>query len=263
MGIIHTTLMCHAPIVVPAVGGDRGSDCATTTAAMRTAARRLVAASPDVLVVLSPHTPRLHDAWGVVEGGRVGGDLSAFRAPGAAVSLPAAVDGRERLHQLAPRHGVHLARLRPQPLDHGAIVPMWFVQEAGWHGPTIVIGLPWEEGGAHHLGALLAKAAGTERWAVLASGDMSHRLIPGAPSGYHPRAASFDAAFVERLRAGDLVGAGRVDPALREIAAEDVVTTVQVAAAATDFRADHHQVLAYEGPFGVGYCEAVLFSEAP
>lgn len=263
MGIVHTTLMCHAPIVVPAVGGGRGSDCATTTTAMQAAADRLVRASPDVLVVLSPHTPRAHDAWGVVEGDRVGGDLSAFRAPQASVSLPASVEGRERLHELAPRHGVRLVRLRPQPLDHGAIVPMWFVQQAGWRGPTIVIALPWEEGGAHHLGALLKEAAGDGRWAVLASGDMSHRLIPGAPSGYHPRAASFDAAFVERLRAGDLLGAGRVDPALREIAAEDVVTTVQVAAAATDFRADHHHVFAYEGPFGVGYCEAVLFSEAP
>ncbi|MCA9491714.1 MAG: hypothetical protein KC621_17405 [Myxococcales bacterium] len=263
MGIVHTTLMCHAPIVVPAVGGDRGADCAVTTAAMRAAAQRLVRASPEVLVVLSPHTPRARDAWGLVEGDRVGGDLSAFRATGTTVSLPAAAEARERLHQLAPREAVRLVRLRPQPLDHGAIVPLWFVQEAGWCGPTIVVALPWEEAGAHQLGALLARAAGDQRWAVLASGDMSHRLIPGAPSGYHPRAASFDAAFVERLRAGDLVGAGRLDPALREIAAEDVVTTVQVAAASTGYQADHHEVLAYEGPFGVGYCEAVLFSEAP
>lgn len=263
MPIVHTTLMCHAPIVVPAVGGSRGSDCLQTTTAMRAAAARLVEARPDVLVVVSPHTPRVPDAWGVVDGERVEGDLGSFRAPQAAVSLPAATVPRARLHQLAQHQGVRLARVRPQRLDHGAVVPLWFVQEAGWAGPTIVIGLPWEEGGAHELGALLAEAAGAERWAVLASGDMSHRLVPGAPSGYHPRAASFDSAFVDRLQEGDLLGAGHIDPTLRELAAEDVVTSVQVAAAATRFRADHHQILAYEGPFGVGYCEAVLFSEAP
>jgi aromatic ring-opening dioxygenase LigB subunit len=261
MSIPIAALMCHAPIVVPAVGGDRGADCATTTAAMRAVAGRLVGHRPDVLVVLSPHTPRARDGWGVLEADPVRGDLSAFRAPRERVELPGAPEARARLHAEALRQGVRTAHLAPQPLDHGAMVPLWFLHEAGWRGPTVVVALPWLDLDAAVFGRVLRDAAGDERWAILASGDMSHRLLPGAPSGYHPEARAFDAAFVERLRARDLRALSTIDPALRELAAEDVVTSAAVAAAAVDHRADGCEVLAYEGPFGVGYCEAVLFEE--
>lgn len=262
MSLPITALMCHAPIVVPAVGGERGQDCLATTEAMAEVARRLVAAAPDVLVVISPHTPRAEGAWAVVDGPRIHGDLGAFGAPGARVDLPAAEAFRERLHAEAPRHGAPTVRLRDRPLDHGALVPLWFVCQAGWRGPTVVIALPWVGAEAPMGRALAALAEGPERVAILASGDMSHRLQPGAPSGYDPRARAFDAAFVEALRRGDLRGATRPDPLLRELAAEDVVASVTVAAAAVDWRTDGLRVLSYEGPFGVGYCEAVLFEEA-
>lgn len=263
MSLPITVLMCHAPIVVPAVGGDRGADCASTTTAMTRVAQRLVAQRPDVLVVISPHTPRADQAWAVVDGPRIRGDLSAFGAPQAAVDLPAAESFRERLHAAGSRHGAPTVRLRDRPLDHGAMVPLWFVHQAGWRGPTVVIALPWEEGREAAMGRLLGELAaeGPERVAILASGDMSHRLQPGAPSGYEPRARVFDAAFVDALRRGDLHTATRPDPALRELAAEDVVASVTVAAAAVDFRTDGLEVLFYEGPFGVGYCEAVLYEE--
>lgn len=250
-------LMCHAPIVVPAVGGARGTACVATTAAMRAVAARLVAARPDALVVVSPHTPRAERAFGVLGGDRLRGDFGAFGAPGARVDLPPAPEVRQAL--LATGLAAPLAE---RPLDHGASVPLWFVQEAGWSGPTAVLALPWTEGGEAATGEALARAAAGARWAVLASGDMSHRLRPGAPSGFHPRAADFDAAFVARIRAGDLRGAVAVDPGLREVAAEDVVASVALAAGAVGFRSDGHELLAYEGPFGVGYCEAVLYEEA-
>ncbi|HEX4353594.1 MAG TPA: AmmeMemoRadiSam system protein A, partial [Polyangiales bacterium] len=101
------------------------------------------------------------------------------------------------------------------------------------------------------------------RWVVLASGDMSHRLIPGAPSGYHPLAKEFDRTFKARIDAGDLRGACAIDGDLRQIAAEDVVDSTKVAAAAVGYRSQGHRVYAYERPFGVGYLEAVLFEESP
>jgi aromatic ring-opening dioxygenase LigB subunit len=261
MSVPIATLMCHAPIVVPAVGGDRAPECAATTAAMRAVAARIVARRPAVLVVLSPHTPRARDAWGILEADVVRGDLAAFRAPREQVRLPGAPVARSRLRAAAAGAGARVARLPDQPLDHGAMVPLWFLVEAGWRGPTVVVALPGDESGAEAFGRALREAAGDEPWAILASGDLSHRLQPGAPAGFHPEARAFDAAFVGRLRAGDLRGASQVAPSLREIAAEDVVTSTAAAAAAVAHRGERCEVLAYEGPFGVGYCEAVLFEE--
>ena len=48
-------------------------------------------------------------------------------------------------------------------------------------------------------------------------------LQPGAPAGFHPRACAFDAALMERLRQGPLAGLQGLDPALRNLAAEDAL----------------------------------------
>jgi aromatic ring-opening dioxygenase LigB subunit len=246
-------LMCHAPIVIPAIGGRRGSDCIRTTEAMARAAAHVVAARPDWLVVLSPHTPRHRTHWVVVQGDTVGGSFAPFGHPELALRFPNAAD------RLATAlEGIPLAGVTPQPLDHGALVPLWFLAQAGWSGPTAVLGVPWENTDAAAIGRALARSDA----AVVASGDMSHRLLPGAPSGYHPQAQAFDHAFVDALRRGDVEAAVHPDPALRELAAEDVVDTTSVlrAALGPHLAVD---VLSYEGPFGVGYCEAIFPVEAP
>jgi MEMO1 family protein len=145
-------------------------------------------------------------------------------------------------------------------------VPLYFVRHAGWDGPTLLIALPYPGTGSEDaMGRAIAAAAtaASQRWAILASGDMSHRLIPSAPAGYHPQAKVFDRSFKQRIDAGDLRGACSVDPDLRELAAEDVVDSCTVAAAAVGYDGRGHRTYGYEGPFGVGYLEAVLYEHAP
>jgi AmmeMemoRadiSam system protein A len=98
--------------------------------------------------------------------------------------------------------------------------------------------------------------------AVVASGDMSHCLKPGAPAGYDPGAARFDAAFVAQLRHGATRGLAAAVSLLRECAAEDVVESTLFALGASGWRADGREVLGYDGPFGVGYGVAVLFDSS-
>lgn len=259
--IVSAVLMCHAPIVVPEVAGAHAPLCATTTRAMAEAARRLVASRPDVLVIVSPHTARRRDSFGVVNQDRLVGDFTDFRAPGVAVSLPVATAAIEPVRAAAAAIGVATHTLTVPRLDHGALVPLHFAALAGWRGPTLLLSLPWPGSGAEvAMGEAIAAAAAAAggRWAFLASGDMSHRLVPGAPAGFHPRARTFDATFAACVAAGDLRAAVAIDPALRELAAEDVVDSVAVAAGAVGFDVTGHEKLAYEGPFGVGYLEAVL-----
>lgn len=249
MPLTFAGLMCHAPIVLPQVGGAESARCARTTRAMREVAARTVASAPDRLVLVSPHSPRKLRQWGAWPGPHRG-DLAAFRAPGIRVSLPDAPEVAATLG-IPPIKG-------DEPLDHGAMVPLAFLWDAGWRGPTAILALPWEQADGVALGRRLATLPG--RTAVIASGDMSHRLKPGAPAGYHPEARSFDAAFVHALEASDWEAA--LAAPWREEAAEDVVdsTAVAIGAAGTPL---HPEVLAYEGPFGVGYTEAVLYDPHP
>jgi AmmeMemoRadiSam system protein A len=265
MAVPCAALMCHAPIVIPELAGARAAACEATTRAMRTLAARLLRQRADLLVIISPHTPRQRLAWGLCAEPQLYGDLGRFGVPEVSLSLPGAPAAARALADRAVRAGLACVDAPGQALDHGAFVPLHFLHAAGWRGPTLLIALPYP--GTHsevRMGELIATTATElgQRWLVLASGDMSHRLQPDAPAGFHPRARDFDAAFKRALEAADLRAACNVDAALRELAAEDVVDSCAVAAGAVGFDATGAEVLAYEGPFGVGYLEAVLHDSA-
>ena len=267
---IISVLLPHPPIAVPAVAGERGARCAATTEACRRVAERLVAQVPDRLVLISPHTPRDRRAFGFVgdrrAGDRLRGDLGRFGAPGAGVDLPSDVELATRLGGQASASGPELRRLPNQPLDHGAVVPLSFLVEAGWSGPTTVIALPWQHSAVdgRRFGRRLANALADigGRTALVASGDMSHRCLPDAPAGFHPRAVEFDRELTRLVAAGDFAAIARIDPELRELAAEDTSETALIVTAAHDFEARGAEVLSYEHPFGVGYLVAVFYDRS-
>lgn len=248
MPTTFAALMCHAPIVLPAVGGSESGRCVATTRAMREIAWRIARAQPDRVVLLSPHSPRRRAAFGAWRGPHRG-SLADFHAPQLAVELPDAPEVAEQLH---------LELIQPGPLDHGAMVPLAFLWEAGWRGPTAILALPWDEVGEEATGRAIAALPGST--AVIASGDMSHRLKPGAPAGYHPQAQRFDRTFVNALISNDWSTA--LHAPHREDAAEDVVQSTAVAMASVPGPLNA-EVLHYEGPWGVGYTEAVLYDPSP
>ena len=55
------------------------------------------------------------------------------------------------------------------------------------------------------LGDLVVQAAARlgRRIAIIASGDLSHRLLPGSPNGYTPKGAIFDKTVMEALQKQD------------------------------------------------------------
>jgi MEMO1 family protein len=157
--------------------------------------------------------------------------------------------------------GIETWFIPAERLDHGSVVPLWFVAEAGWSGPVVLVA-PRDSalGGLEQFGAAIGAAAGRlkRRIAVLASGDMSHRLQPGAPGGFDPRAREFDKKFIELLCAGSYRDLAGMDARLQEPAGEDVMDATVVALAAANWDGTGREVLSYEAPFGVGYGVAVL-----
>ena len=260
--VIVAVLMPHAPVLVPGVGGERGNGARASVHAMTEAARRVVMAAPETVVLISPHSPRRQGMFAIWADARITGSLAKFDAPKSAVDLPSDESFARTIAEEARSRGIQVWRLRDTDLDHGAMVPLWHLANAGWRGPTVLIGLNYPgEPGLTELGEAIAAAArrAGRRVAVVASGDMSHCLQPGAPAEFHPRAKEFDGKFIECLRAGDYRQLTCLDHELQELAAEDVVDSTVVAASAVNWSADGHEVLSYEGPFGVGYGVVILY----
>lgn len=250
-------LLPHPPIIIPAVGGDELRHCRPTCEACAEVAARVVRLAPARVVLVSPHAPAGRRSGSFYATSRIAGSLARFGAPATRVDLPADDEVAARLRD-APAHFTAVEA----PLDHGALVPLWWLVEAGWAGPTTVVGLPAR--GAretpNRLGEALSVALDPVPGPVVlvASGDMSHRTRPGAPAGFHPRAASFDTFCRDLIARGDLRALQDLDDEWREDAAEDAVEPLVAVASATGFDARGAQVLSYEHPFGVGYLVAVL-----
>jgi len=262
--VVCAVLMPHAPILVPGVGGERGTATAASRRAMRAAAACVTGHRPETVVLISPHSPRQPHLFGLWDGEALAGSFAPFNSPHTVVGLP--LDHLLSRTIAAECHTRDLGvwTIVDGLLDHGALVPLWFLAEAGWSGPAVVISLT--DAGAERLAALGAAIAAaahqlSRRIAVIASGDMSHRLSPGAPCGFHPRAREFDEAFIHRLRAGTYHQLTDLPAGLRELAAEDAVDSTLIAAAAAGWRSAGHEVFSYEAPFGVGYGVALLFAE--
>lgn len=127
---------------------------------MREAARRAVAIASDAMVLISPHSPREPKTFGIWTAKHLVGTLRAFGAPHEAIDLPN--DGllAKAIAYVSVQRGVPMASITEPALDHGATVPLWFFAEAGWRGPSVVLGLnSADQLNVVALGEVIAEAA--------------------------------------------------------------------------------------------------------
>ena len=263
--IVFAGIAPHPPLLVPEVGGSRINDVADSRLALREFSRRLVAVRPDTVVLISPHSPVDAIAFTTRSTPDLYGDFSQFGAPNTQLRFQNDYEIVDAMVEAAKREGVRLSDLSQEyHLDHGALVPLYYLSEAGWNGPVAVIGFTTQPVD-HHLafGRAIRKAAEASgrRVALVASGDLSHRLIVGGPYKYEPTAHLFDEQIVSAIAAGNTRAVVGIDPALRERAGECGYRSIVIALGCAGDPLEDQQVLSYEGPFGVGYMVAVLVDE--
>ena len=153
---------------------------------------------------------------------------------------------------------------RDKALDHGTMIPLTFLAERELPCRIVRIGLSGLDAAAHYrLGKCIKKVAEElDRDTVLiASGDLSHKLLTDGPYGYAPEGPAFDEQATKAMAAGDFLALLSIDPVLCESAAECGLGSLRILAGALDKQTVKSELLSYEGPFGVGYAVACFTPE--
>ena len=245
----------HPPLLIPAIGGENRRDVQATVSAMEELADEVGVA--DLVVVISPHTPGFGDVVAVRSPARLWGDFAGFRCPEVGLEIDNDVEFVDRLVSRAGAAGaIDIEPVDDEQLDHGVLVPMYFVKARSLVSLSVVRSYD-----AHKaVGRLVRECADELDRSVLflASGDLSHRLKPGAPAGYDPRGAEFDARIVELFESGDLAGLSRLDPGLVRSAGECGLRSFIALGAFLHDGLASSRLLSSEGPFGVGYAVAAF-----
>lgn len=273
MGVVFGGIVPHPPIIVPAIGKSNLTKAQKTVEGMSAWAKDCMAKQPDTVVIISPHGPVFQDAIGITATERVTGDLGSFGAPQVGADLENDLELVDAILNHSRQRQVSVGKLDaslakdlrvPLTLDHGTLVPLFYLMEAGFKGKVVPIAmglLPKEELFAFGLALRDAMGEVNRPVALIASGDLSHRLTPDAPAGYSPQGAVFDLAIERAVRDWDINGLFNIDEILCEKAGECGYRPIIMLAGVFDDQKVASHVYSYEGPFGVGYLVASLTFE--
>ena len=263
MPMLGALLTPHPPVLLPEVGRGREREISDTGQAMCAAAREVARWNPNVLIVSSPHTILYGDYFHIAPGGGAAGDMSAFGAPQVHIRAKYDVALRDEIVARARAAGLEAGTLgqRDPALDHGILIPLYFLRKAGLDCPIVRMGLSGFSALDHYrLGQCVAEAVESmgRRAVFVASGDLSHKLKSDGPYGFAPEGPAFDEVVTQAMASGDFLQFLTMDPSLCERAAECGLRSFQMMSGALDGLAVKPQLLSYEGTFGVGYAVALF-----
>ena len=131
MSIVAAFMVPHPPMIVPDVGRGSEKQIEKTVRAYEKVADEIAALRPESIIISSPHSIMYADYFHISPGSGASGSLSDFNAPH--VKFNVAYD-EELVNLLCEKAGaLHfpagtLGEKRKE-LDHGTMVPLWFIQK--------------------------------------------------------------------------------------------------------------------------------------
>jgi AmmeMemoRadiSam system protein A/AmmeMemoRadiSam system protein B len=266
MAVIIAAVVPHPPIILPEIGLGQEREIRQTTEAYREVAKRIRKAKPETLVILSPHATSYADYFHISPGKKARGDFRRFGAKQVEVTAFYDEEFVTALEKNAKRAGVPAGTKGEQDatLDHGTMIPLTFLAERELPCSIVRIGLSGLDPAAHYrLGKCIKKTAEelNRDIAVVASGDLSHKLLESGPYGYAEQGPEFDRFATAALEKGDFLSLLTMDLNLSEAAAECGLGAFRILAGALDQTAVASELLSYQGPFGVGYAVATFLPQ--
>lgn len=263
--IVFGCIVPHPPIIVPEVGGSELRKANKTIEGMKALAEILGKTAPETLVLVSPHGPIRPDAMGISRAPASQGSLAAFGAPNVRLSFDNDFDFVSALEQEARDREVPVALIGSTrgayELDHGVTVPMYYLRPVVPNASLVPLTFSFLPSSRHFAFGQAIRAAADKtgkRVAMIASGDLSHRLMKGAPAGYDPLGKVLDKAIVDAVASAGVSALLNMDPTLVERGGECGLRSIVVLMGALDGIEFTPRILSYEGPFGVGYLVAAF-----
>lgn len=266
--LVSAYIYPHPPIIIPEIGKGEETPAINTINGCIEASEDLKAKKPDTVLVITPHGPAFRDAVAISVEKTLSGNFARFGRTDVRFEFQNDTDLAGSIIENANQRGILIVPLSPQTasrygidtmLDHGTLVPLYYVSKSLTNIKIVHVCmgfLSYKE--LFEFGKCIKNA--TEKTngsvAIIASGDLSHRLTPDAPCGYDKHGKEFDQLLVKLLAEARFNEIMEMDAQLIETAGECGMRPFTIMFGCMDGYNVMPKVLSYEGPFGVGYCVA-------
>jgi len=265
MSVIAGWLVPHPPLILPEVGRGRQNEIASTIDAYNCMAAETAKAAADTIVIVSPHSQMYADYIHISPGESAVGDMKNFGTSGVEITAEYDTEFVETLELECAAEGISAGTMgeRDSSLDHATSIPVRFIntayEEVHASPKYIRVGISGLSLVDHYrFGQMLERTSNNlgRKTVVVASGDLSHKLIDEGPYGFAPEGPEFDKIICEISEDGDFARLFKMDGDFCEKAGECGFRPLIVMAGALDRKAVEAKLYSYEGPFGVGYAVA-------
>lgn len=258
MPILGTCMVPHPPLIAGSVGKGKEKKAKKTIEAFHKEAKRIALLKPQTIIISSPHAPLYADYFHISSGKGAYGDFYQFGDDSTSISCSYDEEFVKNLENVCKAQNFPAGTLgdKSASLDHGTLVPLYFINQYYTDYELVRIGLSSLSYFEHYkLGQLIAHTCSLLGRSVyfVASGDLSHKLLPEGPYGFSEEGPVYDERLMEAMSHADFLSLFDFSEDFCDAAAECGHRSFCIMAGLLDRTKVIPEKLSYEGPFGVGY----------
>lgn len=258
MGIAATYIVPHPPLIIPAVGRGGEKKIIETENAYDRVGKHIAEIAPDTIVIISPHSVMYSDYFHISPGSGSTGDFGRFGAPEESFDERYDKEFVESLDHLFEKEGfpAGTSGQKDRDLDHGTMVPLYFIRKFYKGGKIIRVGLSGLPLDVHYrLGTYIKQVAEElgRNTVVVASGDLSHKLKESGPYGFNPAGPEYDKRIMDVASRAAFSEMLDFDEDFLDRAAECGHRSFVIMAGTLDGVDVKAEVLSHQDVTGVGY----------
>ncbi|MDO5109938.1 MAG: AmmeMemoRadiSam system protein A [Erysipelotrichaceae bacterium] len=256
--IVKAVMVPHPPIALAEVGRGEEVKISATLNAFKTAMKEIADSHPDTVIVLSPHAVMYRDWFNVSSGKKASGSMARFHAGSVKFEKEYDTELTALLDRMFEQDGFSAGMEydRDKSLDHGTMVPLYFLDQFTKDYKLVRIGLSGLSLPMHYRLGQYIKAASDQlgrRIAVIGSGDLAHCQKEDGPYGFKPEGPAYDERIMKDMGNADFKALFSYSPAFLDACMECGHRSFVIMAGILDgIRVTPH-VLSHEATFGVGY----------
>ncbi len=258
MPILAAFMVPHPPLIVPNVGRGGEAQIQKTTEAYERVAKEIADLKPDTIVISSPHSEMYYDYFHISPGEGAKGSFARFRAPEVKFDEKYDTELVDEICRLSSEEKLQAGTKGEleKDLDHGTMVPLYFIRKYYKDGKIVRIGLSGLSYEKHYeLGKTVQRAAErlNRRIVYVASGDLSHKLQEYGPYGFAKEGPEYDERIMDVCSRGAFGELFDFDEAFCDKAAECGHRSFVIMAGALDGIDVKATQYSHEDVTGVGY----------
>ena len=255
--VLAAFMVPHPPLIIPEIGKDEVKTIEKTVKAYESVADEIATLMPDTIVITSPHSVMYADCFHVSPGEKASGSFAKFGAGSVSFSEEYDRELVQKITEISYKDPMATTLgERDASLDHGTLVPLYFIRQKYKEGKIVRIGLsglPFED--HYRLGQRIAEAAEelNRKIVFVASGDLSHKLQEYGPYGFAKEGVEYDKKLMDVCERGALGELMEFNSHFCDRAAECGHRSFIIMSGALDGYDVKARVYSHEDVTGVGY----------